>query len=100
MKIKEFEKLFNTLYDNCHLHTISDRRVISNRRDLSAMILLDRLCPSSKDKPIIVTAQDDTIWFSCNPTKVAKNATEEDIKDLIFYGVLYDEEQEGFYFIT
>lgn len=59
----------------------------SQRPDLCAMILLDRLIPGKRD--IIVQAEHDEFTLGIDPDVLASVATEEQIVDLIRCGVRY-----------
>lgn len=65
----------------------------SQRRDLHAFMLLDRLVPGEKD--IVGCAEHDEIWLEVDPEELAKVATEEQIIELIRCGVRYDEDTES-----
>jgi|SRR6478609_2544325 len=66
----------------------------SNRPDLHAFILLDKLVPSTNDEDIIVAAEHDEIYLSTNIEEFLKVATEADVIDLMRCGVRY--QNEGF----
>lgn len=59
----------------------------SNRPDLCAMILLDKLQPCSKSSDIIVGAEDETVFLSIDVDKLGEVATEDDIIYLCRCGV-------------
>lgn len=69
---------------------------LSNRPDLHAFMLLDRLVPSMKQRDMISASEHDQIWLDVEPDVLAERATEEDIVDLIRCGVMYEEENESF----
>jgi hypothetical protein len=60
----------------------------SNRADLHAFILLDKLVPGKRD--IVCSAEHDEIWLDVSPEDLSKVATEEQIIELIRCGVRYD----------
>lgn len=60
----------------------------SNRADLHAFILLDKLVPGKHD--IVCSAEHDEIWLDVSPEDLSKVATEEQIIELIRCGVRYD----------
>jgi hypothetical protein len=60
----------------------------SNRPDLHAFLLLDRLAPGNKD--LISAAEHDVFFLDVDMEVLAANATEDDIRDLIRCGVRYD----------
>lgn len=57
----------------------------SNRPDLNAFILLDKLCPSSSD--MITSSTHDEIFIDVDTDDLNKVATEADIIELIRCGV-------------
>ena len=67
---------------------------LSNRRDLHAFILLDKLLPDD-DNSIIVAAEHDEIYLSVDVEELAKVATEENIINLIRCGIRYDEQTDS-----
>lgn len=66
----------------------------SNKPDVHAFILLDKLVPDNNN--VIVTASHDEIFLSAGLEELAKVATEEDIIDLIRCGIRYDGDTESF----
>ncbi len=60
----------------------------SNRADLHAFNLLDRLIPGDGD--IVSAAEHDEIWLDVSPEELSKVATEEVIIELIRCGIRYD----------
>jgi len=60
----------------------------SNRSDLHAFNLLDRLVPGKRD--MVSAAEHDEIWLDIPPDELAKVATEDQIVELIRCGVRYD----------
>lgn len=63
----------------------------SNRPDLHAFILLDKLVPSDNNIDIIGHAELDYICLDIDLEKLAEVATEDDILTLRRCGVRYDE---------
>lgn len=61
----------------------------SQRADLHAFNLLDRLLPGKGD--MVTAAEHDEIWLAVDPEDLAKVATEEQIIELIRCGVRYDD---------
>ena len=64
----------------------------SNRADLHAFNLLDKLVPGTCD--IVSAAEHDEIWLAVSPDELAKVATEEQIIELIRCGVRYDRDTD------
>ncbi len=60
----------------------------SQRHDLHAFMLLDRLVPGKGD--IVSAAEHDEIWLGVSPEELAKVATEDQIIELIRCGVRHD----------
>lgn len=65
---------------------------LSNRPDLHAFLLLDKLNPSDDGECIIAAAEHDEIYLWADLDTVAKNATEEQINELILCGVFISED--------
>lgn len=66
---------------------------LSNRADIHAFILLDRLFPGERD--IIAAAEHDEIYLDVEPEELIKVASELQLVDLIRCGVFYDKETCG-----
>lgn len=60
----------------------------SNRPDLHAFNLLDKLVPGNSE--IVSAAEHDQIWLDVEPEELSKVATDEQIIELIRCGVRYD----------
>lgn len=60
----------------------------SERPDLVAFLLLEKLCPSSKH--VIAAAEHDEIYLGIDLDDLSKVATEEDIITLIRCGVMFN----------
>jgi len=89
-------ELFET-HGNEHFLKFDDipsERRLSNRPDLNAFLLLDKLVPGSAD--MISAAKHDQIYLSVDPDAVTEVATEEQIVDLIRCGVWLDTEYDSF----
>lgn len=80
--------------DHSHrFEEILPERRFSNRKDLHAFVLLDRLVPGTWD--MVSSAEHDEIWFEVSPDDLLKVATEDDLLDLIRCGVFYDDDIEA-----
>lgn len=66
---------------------------LASRGDLHGMILLNQLCPAYGD--IIEAAEHDRIWFNVDVDKLNMVASDEQVKDLIRCGVMYDTELDS-----
>jgi hypothetical protein len=62
------------------------------RPDICAFLILSDLSIFYQDRNIVDGAEHDEIWLSADPTEIAVNATEEQIRDLIRCGVFYSDE--------
>jgi hypothetical protein len=71
---------------------------MSQRPDLHAFMLLDRLVPGSQD--IVSHSTHDEFYLSFDPSALAAVATEEDIHDLVRCGVRYNEEYDALCMFT
>ena len=74
---------------------------LSERPDLHAFMLLDRLAPATDDghpigRRIILGADHDEVWISIPAEKIAAAATDEELTDLVRCGIMYDTEAESF----
>jgi hypothetical protein len=72
---------------------IADSERFSNRADLHAFVLLDKLVPDEKD--MVAAAEHDEIWLSVTPDELASVATEAQVIDLIRSGVRYDDDTDS-----
>jgi hypothetical protein len=84
-----FEKHEDTEYN--YPERVKNKR--SQRPDLNALILLDELCPGSKD--IIASAYHGQITLSMRPTDLAKVATEDQVIELIRCGLRIDDDADN-----
>jgi hypothetical protein len=64
---------------------------LSDRADLHAFIMLDRLQPGSQD--MITASEHDEFWLSIDCDKLAEVVTPEQVRDLTRCGIRYSEEQ-------
>lgn len=67
---------------------------LSDRPDIHGMLMLNWLDPQTGD--IISAADHDQVWFAAKPEVVARNITEDQVKDLLRCGI-YFEDGEGFW---
>ncbi len=65
----------------------------SNRPDVSAFILLDKLAPGGQD--LIMGSNNEKIWLNVNINRLLANATEEQLIDLRRCGVFYDKSNDS-----
>lgn len=91
MKTSELEKLFEK-YEDEYTKFEKVENKLSNRPDLHAFILIDKLCPGKNQQDIISASNHDEIWISVEPKQLARNATEEQILELIRCGLRYSDD--------
>jgi hypothetical protein len=85
-------ELFNR-FDDDYLEFDQVKDKFSNRPDLHAFILLDRLVPGDVD--MVSSSAHDEFYLSVDPDALAAVATEDDIHDLVRCGVRYDEKNSS-----
>lgn len=66
---------------------------LSNREDLHAFLLLDKLCPSNND--MIYAAEHDIFYLDIDTEAFEAVVTDEQINELVSCGVWYDENEEN-----
>lgn len=71
---------------------VPPERKLSNRPDLCAFLLLEKLVPGTSD--IVSAAEHDMIWLDVDVEALAKVATDDDILTLVRCGVRYDDEHD------
>ena len=82
-------ELYEKYSDNEYLEFERVTEKLSNRPDIHAFILLDKLCPS--DHKMISASEHDEFFLSPDCDELAKIITEEQFIELIRCGVRYDE---------
>ena len=70
---------------------VTDRQ--SERPDLHAFLLLDKLVPGTRD--IVTAAEHDEIWLDVNIDELSVALTEEQMIELIRCGVRYDKSTDS-----
>jgi hypothetical protein len=99
MKISELISLFDKYSEEVTLCAFDGvKNKYSNRADLHAFILLDKLMPSKHD--IICSARHQEIFLECEIEELSKVITEEQIKELVACGVSYDSSRCCLYMFT
>lgn len=68
----------------------------SSSPDIHAFILLDKLCPA-EGEDMISCANHDEIFLRVAPDDVAEIITEEQVRDLVRCGVMYNEDEDCFW---
>ncbi len=92
MTTDKLRDLFSKHSDDEFLKFARVKNKLSNRPDLHAFQLLDRLVPGNRD--IVSAAEHDKIWLEIEPGVLAAVATEADVIDLVRCGVgLYDSDE-------
>jgi heme oxygenase len=76
---------------------IPEERRLSNRPDLNAFLLLDRLVPGTSN--IVSAAKHDEFYLGIDVQEL-DTATEEQMLDLIRSGVSYASDVDGLYMFT
>lgn len=85
--------------DHSHrFEEIPASRRFSNRPDLHAFNLLDRLVPGTTE--MIRWSRSDEVFLGVDITDLTKVATEEDLLDLIRCGMCFNNYQQCLYFFT
>ena len=90
--MKKLEKLYKK-YEDEYLKFDNVENKLSNRPDLHAFLLLDKLFPSNME--MIAAAEHDQICLEVEPDKLSRKATEEQILELIRCGVMYDADMDS-----
>lgn len=72
---------------------IRPERVLHRRPDIMAFLLLDRLCPGTRD--MVCHAGHEEIWLDVEVADLNAVATGEDALDLIRCGVRYDSSNDS-----
>ena len=67
---------------------------LSNRPDIHAFLLLDKLVPRP-NRDMVSSAEHDEIWLDVDPEELAEAATEEQIIELIRCGVRFDSQTDS-----
>jgi hypothetical protein len=88
MSIEEvFEK-----YEDEYLEFDKIKNKLSNRYDVHAFIMLDKLVPGTQD--MISASEHDEYYLSIDIEELGRVATEEQIRDLIRCCVRYDSDYD------
>jgi hypothetical protein len=66
---------------------------LSQRPDIHAFILLDKLVPETVD--MVAAAEHDEIYLGVEPEKLLKVATKDQLRDLHRCGVRHDEDNDS-----
>lgn len=93
MTISEMVDLFQKHENEEYLHFSHVFGKLSQRPDLHAFILLDRLCPDEFD--IVEAAEHDEIWLGVDLSILSSVIIEEQVIELLRCGVRYDTEQDA-----
>ena len=80
-------------FDDDYLKFDKVRTKFSNRPDLCAFILLEKMIPGNSD--IISASEHDEFYLDIDCAELANIATEDDIHDLVCCGVRYDAELDS-----
>jgi hypothetical protein len=92
MTLEEVTKFLNE--EDCgSFEDIPEQERYSNRRDMHALILLDKLFPGSHD--MIAAAEHDAIYIDVNLEELSKVVKKEDLITLSRCGICPDDVDEG-----
>lgn len=92
MKLEGLFRLYTDEYSDFDL--IEEK--FSNRPDLHAFILLDKLLPDTVDI-VVSSGEDDIVFLNVNAEGLFRVATKENIRDLVRCGVCYDKFSTALY---
>ena len=67
------------------------------RKDLNAFLLLHQLAPEDNGGDMISNVHDEEIYLEVNVVTLNKNASDEDIQNLVRCGVMYHAEYDCLY---
>lgn len=99
MTLEELEALFEKHNEEyIEFERIPAERRLSNRPDLNAFLLLDRLFPDTDD--IISAAEHDEYSVSIAPSALCEKVSEECLIDLIRCGLRYDSSTDSLCFFV
>lgn len=90
MDSEQIDYLFNTKYEDEFLTFEKVENKLTNRADLHAMLVLDKLVPGNGD--ILGGAEHDEIYFSIDEEEFIQVATEEVILELVRCGVRWSDD--------
>jgi hypothetical protein len=88
----DIEAAFQKYIDDEYLEFDRVETRLSNRPDLHAFILLDRLVPGTSD--IVSAAEHDEFFLDVDLSSLAEVANEEDIRELVRCGVRISDEYD------
>lgn len=93
MTLDEMDELFSKHGDEYgYFERIENK--LSQRQDMHAFLLLDKLAPRPGWGDMVCHAEHDEIWLDASAEDFAAAATEQDVIDIIRCGVRFD--GEGF----
>ena len=92
MTIDELEKLLDNDDEYLKFDRVTDK--LSNRPDLHAFIMLDRLVPQSGNKDLISNATHDLFYLDIDVEKLSEVILDHQVIDLVRCGVMYDDEYD------
>lgn len=99
MNSKELKELINQYCDDCQgckFELVENK--LSNRADLHAFLLMDRILPG--DSNIILSARHKEVYFSFKMDEFAAVVTQEEVLELVRCGVCYDGHFDCLYMCT
>jgi hypothetical protein len=94
MTTKQLSKFFDAHEDDfLKFEEIPAERRLSQRPDLNAFMLLDKIVPGDDD--MVSCAEHDEIWLKVEPADLGHCATKEQLLDLIRCGLRYDSDTDS-----
>jgi len=85
--IENLKKVFKQ-FDDDFIEFDRVKNKLSSRPDIHAFILLNQLCPGTRD--MVSAAEHDEIFLDVEVDELSKAATKEQILELVRCGVRYD----------
>lgn len=90
MNPKELKVTFEKFEDD-YIKFEDVQNKLSQRPDIHAFILLDKLCPPRYNNEDIISASEhDEYWLAIDCEQLAGVVTEEQVQELVRCGVRYD----------
>ena len=96
----DLKAAFDACGEDClHFNEVTDPP--TQRPDLCAFLLLDRLVPGQGPQcHIVAVSKHDVIFLDVDVARLAEVATLEDVRTLVRCGVLYNEDVDSLYMFT
>jgi hypothetical protein len=88
-------EMFFDIHDGEHGRFDLIEEKLSDRKDIHAFLLLDKIIPGKKVGSMIVSAEHDEIWLDVDLEELIEVATEDQIIELMRCGVRYDSDSQN-----